>query len=256
MIESKYVSGVAIPHFDSAVSKMVEEYDFECGGHDMEIAIGNLEGKIYRVLTATGMGAFMHATQEMLGLGFEDRLAADFSGKSRYDCWFVPTAKVLAIQSAEVEPELEINAATDILEELEILDQLPETERQAVILSRVGQGEFRDQLIGYWKKCAVTDAACVPLLKASHIKPWRDASNEERLDPFNGLLLSPNLDAAFDAGYITFDPNGKIILSGEIEGEAAYQMHINGKLRINAKLLTEEHRAYLEYHQRHIFRGW
>ncbi len=256
MIESKYISGVAIPNFDSAVSKMVDEYGIEGGGHDMEIAIENTDGKIYRVLTATGMGTFIHVTQGMLGLGFEDKIPVDdLSGKYGYDSWFLPTPKVLTIQPSEVETELEVNAATDILYELEALEQLPETERQAVILSRVGQGKFRDQVIAYWKKCAVTDAACVPLLKASHIKPWRDASNEERLDPFNGLLLSPNVDAAFDAGYITFDPNGKIILSGEIEGAAAYQMHINSKLRINAKLLTEKHRTYLEYHQLHVFRG-
>ena len=235
---------------------MVNEYGLEGGGHDMEIAIDNTEGKIYRVLTTTGMGTFFHVTQGMLSLGFEDKIPVDdLSGKYRYDSWFFPTQKVLAIQDSEVEIELENNAATDILDELAALEQLPETERQAVILSRVGQGKFRDQLITYWKKCAVTDAAFVPLLKASHIKPWRDASNEERLDPFNGLLLSPNVDAAFDAGYITFDLSGKVILSGEIEGAADYQMHITSKLRINAKLLTEKHRAYLEYHQLHVFRG-
>jgi len=255
VIESKYIAGVAIPEFDSAVSKMVEEYGLEGGGKDMEVAIENLEGKIYRVLTATGMGAFMHVTQGLLDLGFEDKLADDYSGNNRHDCWFIPTPEVLVLQAAEVEPEPEINAATDILDELETLSELPETERQSVILSRVGQGKFRDQLIAYWKKCAVTDADCVSLLKASHIKPWRDASNEERLDPFNGLLLSPNVDAAFDSGYITFDRNGKIVLSREIEGAAAYQLHINGKLRINSKLLTGKHHKYLEYHRTHVFRG-
>lgn len=255
MIESKYISGAAIPKSDSAVSEMVEDYGLEGGGKDMEIAIENPEGKLYRVLTTTGMGAFMHVTQGMLGLGFVDKLVNDFSGKSRYDAWFVPTPLVLAIQSPETAAKPEINAATDILDALVTLEQLPETERQAVILSRVGQGKFRDQLIAYWKKCAVTDVACVSLLKASHIKPWRDASNEERLDPFNGLLLSPNIDAAFDAGYVTFDPNGKIVLSHEIEGATAYQLHINGKLRINAKLLTDKHQAFLEYHRVHVFRG-
>lgn len=255
VVESKYIAGIAIPEFDSAVSRMVEEYGLEGGGKDMEVAIENLEGKIYRVLSATGMGAFMHVTQGLLGLGFEDKLADDYSGKNRYDCWFIPTPEVLAVQAAEVKPEPEINAATDILDALETLGELPETDRQSVILSRVGQGKFRDQLIAYWKKCAVTEADCISLLRASHIKPWRNASNEERLDPFNGLLLSPNDDAAFDAGYITFDCNGKIVLSCEIAGTAAYQLHINGKLRINSKLLTRKHHEYLEYHRANVFRG-
>lgn len=255
VIESKYIAGVTIPEFDSEVSEIVEECGLEGGGKDLEIAIENLEGKIYRVLTTTGMGAFMHLTQGLLGLGFEDNLADDFSGKNRYDCWFIPTPELLALQTAKVMPEPEVNAATDILDELENLGDLPETERRSVILSRVGQGKFRDQVIAYWRRCAVTEADCVSLLKASHIKPWRNASNQERLDPFNGLLLSPNVDAAFDAGYITFDCNGKIVLSREIAGATAYQLHINGKLRINSKQLTRKHQEYLEYHRANVFRG-
>lgn len=234
---------------------MVGDYGLDGGGKDMDIAIENPEGKLYRVLTTTGMGAFMHVTQEMLSLGFVDKLANDFSGKSRYDAWFVPTQEVLTIQPPTTTSKFDPNAATDILDALGKLEQLPETEREAVILSRIGQGIFRQQLIAYWKKCAVTDANCVSLLKASHIKPWRDATNDERLDPFNGLLLSPNIDAAFDAGYVTFDTNGRIVLSHEIEGAAAYQLHINGKLRINIKLLTDQHQAFLEYHRAHVFRG-
>jgi hypothetical protein len=191
VIQSKYISGTTIPEFNSAVSALVEEYALEGGGKDMEVAIENLDGKIYRVLTTTGMGTFIHVTQGLLGLGFVDKLANDLSGKNHYDCWFTPTQEALAIQATGVDPKTD--AATEILDELETLDDLPETERQSVILSRVGQGKFRDQLIAYWKKCAVTEAACIPLLKASHIKPWRNASNEERLDPFNGLLLSPNI---------------------------------------------------------------
>lgn len=255
MIESKYIAAAAIPEFDSAISKMVEEYDFEGGGHDMAVAIENSEGKIYRVLTAIGMNAFMHVTQELLDLGFVDKLADDHSGKNRYDCWFMPTPEVLVLHSAEVEAEPEFNAASDILDSLETLNELPETERQSVILSRVGQGKYRDQLIAYWKKCAVTEAAYVPLLKASHIKPWRVASNEERLDPFNGLLLSPNVDAAFDAGYVTFDSKGKILLSRAIEGASAYQLHVSAKMKIDHKLLTDKHQAYLAYHREHVFLG-
>jgi len=35
-------------------------------------------------------------------------------------------------------------------------------------------------------------------LLASHCKPWRDSSNEERLNGENGLRLTPSIDHLFD----------------------------------------------------------
>lgn len=253
MIESKYVPGVGVPTFDEAVSDVVTDYGIEGGGNQMKIAVENAAGDVYRVITTIGMGAYLHSTFGLLKLGLKDLLAESIAGKDGYDSWFVVTPETMAAFPAEVTPT--VNAATDILGQLEKLGELPETDREAIILSRVGQGRFRVQLVAYWKKCAVTQAECVPLLKASHIKPWRDACNDERLDPFNGLLLSPNIDAAFDDGYVSFDTDGRIILSHAIDGTAAYQLHINSKLRINPKLLKDKHRAYLEYHRTHVFRG-
>ncbi|PHQ59425.1 MAG: hypothetical protein COC10_13400, partial [Sphingobium sp.] len=95
-----------------------------------------------------------------------------------------------------------------------VLPSLLETEttRKAIIDARVGQGQFRENLINHWLTCAVTGATNPLLLRASHIKPWKESSNNERLDSFNGLLLSANLDAAFDSGLISFDNSGKIML--------------------------------------------
>lgn len=258
MIESKYIPGIPVPKFDAAVSEMVADYDdLDGGGHDMLIVVENWNGQIYRNLTTTGLGALMYATQELLSMGFEDKIANDHSGRTGYDAWFVPTpaVKELTVRELYSEPEPAVDPATEILSVLPTLDELPATERQAVIQSRVGQGRYREQLVAYWKRCAVTEAECVPLLRASHIKPWRDATNEERLDPFNGLLLAPNLDAAFDAGFISFDNNGKAMLSWDLTGAAAYELHITAKLKISPKLLTDQHRAYLAYHREHVFRG-
>ncbi|MDX1521473.1 MAG: HNH endonuclease signature motif containing protein, partial [Anaerolineae bacterium] len=68
---------------------------------------------------------------------------------------------------------------------------LSDTEREAIIQSRIGQGKFRTMLINYWQCCAVTGCQNETLLRASHIKPWRNSKNEERLDVYNGLLLIP-----------------------------------------------------------------
>lgn len=267
MIESKYIESEVVPAFDKAVTAAVKSYRNEGGGNSMRIAMENFDGRAYRVIECTGLGAFIHVIGGLQKIGLKDILEGKDGMKMGCDCWFVTTPELLnsassmsavsatltppAVTPAEPPP---VDAATEILSQLESLSTLPETERQSIIQSRVGQGLFRSKLVLYWKGCSVTEATCIPLLKASHIKPWRDSSNKERLDSSNGLLLSPNLDAAFDSGLITFDPQGKIMLSSEITGAPAYHLHINWKMRINQKLLTKDHQGYLEHHRTHVFK--
>jgi putative restriction endonuclease len=82
-----------------------------------------------------------------------------------------------------------------------------------LIKARIGQGAFRAKLIVLWGSCAVTGYKDLNLLVASHIKPWSVSSNSERLDVYNGLLLVPNLDKAFDSGFISFKESGEIMIS-------------------------------------------
>ncbi|PAO91370.1 HNH endonuclease [Stutzerimonas stutzeri] len=129
---------------------------------------------------------------------------------------------------------------------------LTDTERDALIKARVGQSGYRDELLGYWGGCAVTDC-CVPmLLRASHIKPWRVASGAERLDPFNGLLLTPNLDLAFDQGLISFDDHGQILLGEDLDPDSARALNITSDLRL--RQIDARHREYLAWHRDNLFR--
>lgn len=126
---------------------------------------------------------------------------------------------------------------------------LDATEKAILVNTRIGQGDFRNKLIDYWQGCAVTKYRNPRLLVASHIKPWRSANNQERLDVFNGILLLPNLDKVFDLGYISFEETGKIKISSELE-EA-------GKLGVKPDvgiLLSKKHHAYLEYHRDVVFK--
>jgi 5-methylcytosine-specific restriction protein A len=83
-------------------------------------------------------------------------------------------------------PEPNYNNPINDLEEYKMsYSGLSETERETVVQSRVGQGRFRNNLINYWKGCAVTGCKIISLLRASHIKPWRDCNNEERLDTYS-----------------------------------------------------------------------
>jgi hypothetical protein len=136
------------------------------------------------------------------------------------------------------------------------LKQLPiKTEITAEVLRRLGQERFREALIDYWNGCcAVTGCSMLPLLKASHIKPWAHCTNyRERLDPFNGLLLSPNWDAAFDLGFVTFCDKGSAIVSPRLSpaDREALGIQVGSHLR----RWTEPQADYMLYHRRYIFQG-
>lgn len=126
-----------------------------------------------------------------------------------------------------------------------------DTEKESLIKCRIGQGKFRDQLIEYWNSCSVTGFKNIDLLVASHIKPWRDSSNIERLDVYNGLLLTPNLDKLFDKGYISFKDNGEILISKDLIDYEALGVKKDMKTAI-----SEQHKRYLEFHRTNIFEAY
>ncbi len=128
--------------------------------------------------------------------------------------------------------------------------RLADTEKNILIQSRVGQGKFRESLVSIWGGCAVTKCKEVPLLVASHIKPWSKSNNQERLDPNNGFLLLPNIDKAFDLGYISFDSSGKILISNIFPEYSRFG--ISKTMNIE---LREGNKNYLEYHRTHVFKA-
>lgn len=132
------------------------------------------------------------------------------------------------------------------------LQGLSDTEMEALTRARVGQNSFRKALIRRWKGCPVTGCLLIDVLRASHIMPWSVSTNEQRLDPNNGLLLTPNLDVLFDAGYITFDCAGKLVCSGKfskIERKSLLP------LKVKDIPLNDAQEMYLAYHRQHIFKG-
>jgi hypothetical protein len=128
---------------------------------------------------------------------------------------------------------------------------LTDTERDALIKARIGQSRYRDSLLAYWRGCSVTECSIPQLLRASHIKPWHSANHAERLDQFNGLLLTPNLDLAFDKGLISFDDHGEILLSPKIDAATAAALHLSPALRL--RQIEPRHRSYLKWHREELF---
>lgn len=129
---------------------------------------------------------------------------------------------------------------------------LQATEREAIIQSRLGQGRFRTKLISYWGGCAVTNCQAREILRASHIKPWSRSSNAERLDVYNGFLLIPNLDVAFDSGLITFADDGMIIISDSLAASDRVKLGVCADMKIQE--LSQEHLKYLQYHRENVFK--
>jgi putative restriction endonuclease len=145
----------------------------------------------------------------------------------------------------------DLGPSDDIQSHAAELETLPATERDTVVRARIGQGQFREELLKFWRGCAVTKVAQADLLRASHIKPWRDSSNTERLDPCNGLLLLPQYDLLFDRGYITFDESGNLEPSRAIDSLPAEKLGIDRKARLQQ--VVPGHLGFLEYHRREVF---
>jgi len=128
------------------------------------------------------------------------------------------------------------------------------TEAERLVVQRVGQDVFRAGLLEYWQdRCAVTGLAVPALLRASHIKPWAKCDTDaERLDVFNGILLAPHLDAAFDAGFITVADDGAVLVSPLLTEADRAVLGLDRPLRISR--LAPEHRVYLAWHRAKEFR--
>lgn len=126
------------------------------------------------------------------------------------------------------------------------------TEQEQVVKSRLGQGNFRRNVIRLWGSCSVTGLQNVSLLRASHIKPWKDSNNQERLTPYNGLLLIPDYDFLFDRGYIAFRSDGNVLVSQRLSPFARKVFDVSDDLQLRKVL--PENKKYLEFHYDKVFK--
>lgn len=129
------------------------------------------------------------------------------------------------------------------------------TEVERLVKQRVGQDTFREALMDYWAgACAVTGIELPEVLRASHAKPWADCnSDDERLDVFNGFLLSANLDALFDRGLITFDEASRLVCSPKLTPQQLSSLQLHDGLSL--RWLAPEHEQYLSWHRSKVFQS-
>jgi hypothetical protein len=123
-----------------------------------------------------------------------------------------------------------------------------ETEVMQMATRRIGQNVFRHMLLQYWnQRCPISGISDPRLLRASHIKPWGVCENHERLSPFNGILLSANLDAAFDAGLISFSNDGAVLRSDLISNANFVALGVGSGTQLS---VTLQHNPFLGWHRR------
>jgi hypothetical protein len=139
----------------------------------------------------------------------------------------------------------------DMVAEIKAEYGIPETEREAIIKSRIGQGLYRNRAIELWKTCSVTGFTKEKILIASHIKPWKLSNNDERINPYNSLLLVPTLDKLFDNGYIGFKHTGKIMLSSKVEQKDWDRIGVTTNLCLRE--VPSETKRFPDYHNEYIY---
>jgi hypothetical protein len=225
----------------------VYSYTGEGQKGDMQFTRGNLalrehikEGKRVFLFKALGHDGLIEFEAEMEFIDFGYFRTLDTDGKVRNGIKFL-FKKVGA--SIPVINDLLLASDVGIPESF-----IETTEKVGLLTTRVGQGLYRKRIIHRWEyQCAVTGFNKLDTLIASHILPWADSTNEQRLDVNNGLLLSPTYDALFDRHYISFENSGKIILSDNISPKAYESIGVTGKELIH-KLNSDNH-YYLDIHR-------
>jgi hypothetical protein len=134
-------------------------------------------------------------------------------------------------------------------EQVEKDTSVGQTDREAIVRARVGQGLFKERVLQIEKSCRITGVDNLSHLVASHCKPWRDSSNEERLNGENGLLLTPSIDHLFDRGFIGFEDSGDLIISPVAHRPSLKKMGVEIERLVNVGSFTEGQRRFLGYHR-------
>ena len=139
----------------------------------------------------------------------------------------------------------------DVASDVSAISSASPTMRAALIQARIGQGAFREQVMAAWNdRCAVTGCAVHEMLRASHIQPWRSCTNEQRLDPENGMMLAAHLDALFDRGLISFSDAGEMLISSLVPKDSKI-WGVGERLQ---HAPSRRQATYLDHHRTNVFR--
>lgn len=180
---------------------------------------------------------------------------ANERARDKYNEIFKARERILSLsEHFSIEDYIETVDEIEDEKSIEINDELSETEKKTLILARRGQGRFRTNVINRTKCCPFTGISDPMLLIASHIKPWRESNNRERLDGDNGFALTPTFDRLFDQGYISFDNSKRLMISGKLDEKCIKNLGIQEGMVVEKLVLSEKCKEYLEFHRKEKFK--
>lgn len=207
-------------------------------------ALVGLDSGAYHVRFETGSQSLLPELQR----SFPAKVADAFRAATEADL------AALLRRAASLSRALPSQAANDYQQAVAAeLAELPVgiagTEVERMVRQRVGQNKFRDAMLDYWGgACAVTGVAIPEVLRASHAKPWAECvTDAERLDVFNGFLLSANLDALFDRFLISFDEQGVLVTAPALAGIDLQPLGISPGMKL--RWVNALHQPYLAMHR-------
>jgi hypothetical protein len=135
--------------------------------------------------------------------------------------------------------------------ELEAIENIEE--KKSKTRARVGQGKYREDLLSQCPFCPITMVSDDRLLIASHIKPWAKSNEIEKIDPYNGFMLTPTFDYLFDKGFMSFTNDKKTILSPFLSKMTYSKIGISDNKSFQF-LPIDGREKYLEYHRNEILK--
>lgn len=172
------------------------------------------------------------------------------------DAMVMMLRRLLAGQVEDAEEKLRTSIGSELLDDraediLRMRTDLGAVDKENLLRARRGQGAYRRNVEEIEGGCRLTQLLDRRHLIASHIKPWRESDDREKLDGYNGLLFSPHVAHLFDRGYIAFTDNGEVMVSRHLNPRVLKVWHLAPAPRIEP--FRPEQCVYLDYHRREVF---
>jgi predicted restriction endonuclease len=169
------------------------------------------------------------------------------------DLLFQLSREDVVILQDELAPSSDVELEESIHYEILAKGIQGDLEKVQITKARRGQGIFRTNVRLIEKSCRLTGVKNIKHLRASHIKPWKDADDSEKIDGNNGLLLSPHVDHLFDRGFITFENSGNLIVSKELNSSVLMQWS-QDKIE-NVGAFHKRQSEFLDFHRDVVFKA-
>jgi hypothetical protein len=172
------------------------------------------------------------------------------------DAMVVVLRRLLEGQVEEAEDKIRTSVGTELLDDraeemIRLRTDIGPIDKENLIRARRGQGLYRRNVEEVEGGCRLTQLLDRRHLIASHIKPWRESDDREKLDGYNGLLFSPHVAHLFDRGYVSFADDGELLVSRHLNPRVLTAWRITTPVKVEA--FRPEQCAYLDYHRREVF---